>query len=84
MHVADLGGARGDEPGEGVDELARLVEVGLLGGVVGEAHLDGGGAHEVHRGGRDDLDRRDLRDVAGRLGDGLVGARHGGLEGGLV
>ena len=28
--VADLGGAGGDEAGEGVDELARLVEVDLL------------------------------------------------------
>ena len=35
-------------------------------GVVGEADLDGGGAHQVHRGGRDDLDGRHVGDVAGR------------------
>ncbi len=75
MHVADLGGRRGHESGEGVDELAGLVEIRLGRRVVGEPHLDGGRAHEVHGGRRDDLDRRDLRDVAcrRRAGSSCVG-----------
>ena len=52
-------------PGEGVDELARLVEVGLVLGVVGEPDLDGGGAHQVHGRGGDDLDGGHVGDVAG-------------------
>ena len=46
-------------------------------GVVGEADLHGGGAHEVHGGGRDDLDRRDLGDVAGGALDGALGSALG-------
>ena len=65
VHVADLRSPGGDEPGEGVDELARLVQVGLIRRVVGESHLDGGGAHEVHSRCGDDLDGGHVRDVAG-------------------
>ena len=61
--------AGGDEAGEGVDELARLVEVGLVLRVVGQAALDGCRAHQVHGGGGDHLDRRDLGDVAGGARD---------------
>ena len=66
-----------DEPGEGVDQLARLVQVGLRRGVVGEPALDGGGAHEVHCSGGDDLDSRDVRDVSRGLVDVRVGVLRG-------
>jgi hypothetical protein len=65
VHVADLGGSRGDESRERVDELAGFVEVGLGGGIVGEPDLDGGRAHQVHGRGGDDLDGRHVGDVAG-------------------
>src|SRR5699024_2782093 len=44
VHVADLGGSRGHETGERIDELARLIEVGeaLRVGILAEPELDGG------------------------------------------
>src|SRR5699024_7543515 len=76
--VADYGGGAGDESGECGDELAGLVEVlevgaGGLGGVLGQAGLDGGGGHEVDGAGGDDLDGGDLGDVARNVGDRLGG-----------
>src|SRR5699024_4820174 len=76
--VADHGGGAGDESGECGDELAGLVEVfevgaGALGGVLGQAALDGGGGHEVDGAGGDDLDGGHLGDVAGDFGHRLGG-----------
>src|SRR5690606_6168517 len=50
VRAADLRGASGDQAGEGVDELARLVEVQLGVRVIGQAQLDGSGAHQVNGG----------------------------------
>lgn len=68
MMVAEARCGCRDEPGEGVDELARLVEIQLGLGVVGQADLDGGGAQQVHRDRVDDLDGGHIRDVADLLG----------------
>src|SRR5690606_21029089 len=78
--VADLGGGGGDQAREGGDQLPRLGEVPVLPGllVLGEAHLHRRGAHQVHAGGGDDLDRGDLGDVAQLVGaDPLVVAVRG-------
>ena len=82
--VADLRRAGRDEPRERLDQRARLVEVDLVGGVrvVGEAELDRGGGHEVHRDGLDHLDGRNLRDVAGIFFDEAVLSHGGVLVGG--
>jgi hypothetical protein len=61
---ADLGRAGGDEAGQGGDELARLVQVLVVGALLGEAEVDRGRAHEVDGDGGDHLDRGDVRDVA--------------------
>ena len=76
--VAEIGCARGDEPRHGVDELARLVQVELVLGVVGETALHGGGAERMHGDGVDDLHGWHVRDVArGRLGGTLLRAHRG-------
>ncbi|ODA91276.1 hypothetical protein ATY41_00850 [Leifsonia xyli subsp. xyli] len=67
-----MGRARGHESREGVDELAGFVQVGLIPGGFGESALDGGRAHQMHRGRGDHLDGGYLCDVAGGPRDGLV------------
>ena len=62
--ASDIGGGGGDQPGQRRDELARFGEVTLIVGVVGEPAGDGGGAHQVHRYGIDDLHCGNIRDVA--------------------
>src|SRR6185312_3137648 len=77
MLGADFGGSGGDQPGEGGDQLAGLVKVLQVLGVLalGEPALDRRGAHQVHGGGRDDLDGGYLRDVAD-----VVGIAEGGVR----
>ena len=72
------GRRRGHQAGKGGDQLAGLVQVLEFLGIFlgGEAELYRGGAHQVHGGGGDDLDRGDFRDVADLLRDvGLGGWR---------
>jgi hypothetical protein len=67
--IAERGGCGGDEAGEGVDELARLIEVDLRVGLVGETDLDRGRTEQVHRHRVDHFDRRNICDVADLLID---------------
>ena len=62
---ADLRRARGDQAGQRVDQLPRLVQVAVLLAVLGEPEVDRGGAHQVHGDRGDHLDRGHVRDVAG-------------------
>ena len=62
--VAEGGGGGVEEAGEGVDQGAGLVQVLVVGQVLGQAEVDGGGAHQVQGGGGDDLDARYVGDVA--------------------
>ena len=69
MVIADLGGAGCDEASECCDELAGLVEVDEVGGllrvrILAEAELDRRSAHEVDSGGGDHFDRGHFGDVA--------------------
>jgi len=65
--VAEIGRARSDEPGESVDQLARLIEVKLLSWIVCQAAFHGSGAEEMHGDGVDDLDRRNIGDIPRRI-----------------
>src|SRR5690625_2254930 len=70
------GGDRGHhEPAQRVDELAGLVQVDEVGGVLvfGEPALDGSCAHEVDARGADDLLGGNLRDVTDLLAAGGLG-----------
>lgn len=68
MVVAEGGGGGVEEAGEGVDQGAGLVEVLVVGEVFGQAEVDGGGAHQVEGGGRDDLHAGYVGDVARHCG----------------
>ena len=68
-----------DQAGQRLDQGAGLVEVPVLGQVLGEPEVHRGGAHQVQGGGRDDLEGRHVGDVAGGLGaagDGRAGSWH--------
>ena len=54
----------GDQAGQRLDQGASLVEVLVVGQVLGQPQLDGGRAHQVYGGRADHLDRRNLGDVA--------------------
>jgi hypothetical protein len=81
--VAEALGRCVEEAGERVDEGAGLVQVLVLGEVLGQAEVDGGGAHQVQGRGRDDLHARYLGDVAGhgrhRVHPGPLTILRGGL-----
>ena len=68
-------------PGERGDELAGLVEVLRRRALLGQAALHGGGAHQVDRGGGDDLGGGHLGDVAGCEARAGVGAHPATLAG---
>ena len=60
MVVPEVLDAAVEQPGQGVDQGAGLVQVLVLGQVLGQAEVDGGRAHQVQRRGGDDLHTRDL------------------------
>jgi hypothetical protein len=49
VRVADLRGAGGDEAGESVDELARLIQIGLVLGVVAAVMISTAGTSAMSR-----------------------------------
>jgi hypothetical protein len=71
MLGTNLRGSRGDQTGQGRDQLAGLVQVLQLLGIVfcSKAKLDRGGTHQVDGCSGDDLDGRHLGDVADLLRD---------------
>jgi hypothetical protein len=61
--VTDFWSSRGNQTGQSVDQLARLVEVCLL--ILGQSALDGSSTHEVDCGSGDYLYGWYLGDISG-------------------